>query len=114
MNTLKNSGLAIVLSFFLPGLGQLYAGHIARGLAMVFTTLFLGTTHLSLLTHDIIRHATPTIVAAGLVLAVLSSLYWMWATIDAYNVCAHYNSTSIIQTLLPTVNIKISTPNTIR
>jgi TM2 domain-containing membrane protein YozV len=34
----KSSGAAIVLSFFWTGLGQLYAGRIARGLIMMVLT----------------------------------------------------------------------------
>jgi TM2 domain-containing membrane protein YozV len=34
----KNSGTGIVLSFFWTGLGQLYAGQIARGLVMMGIT----------------------------------------------------------------------------
>jgi len=42
---MKNSGLAAVFSFLLPGLGQLYNGHFLRGLFWLVITpgLWLGT-----------------------------------------------------------------------
>lgn len=36
-----NLGLAAVLSFFLPGLGQLYKGQILKGLALMLITNIL-------------------------------------------------------------------------
>ena len=33
---LKSPGLAAVLSFFVPGLGQIYNGEIGKGIAFVF------------------------------------------------------------------------------
>ena len=35
---MKNSGLAAVLSFFVPGLGQIYNGQIGTGLLFFFGT----------------------------------------------------------------------------
>lgn len=42
---MKNSGLAAVLSFLLPGVGQLYNGHFLRGLFWLVVTpgLWIGT-----------------------------------------------------------------------
>lgn len=41
----KNSGLAIFLSFIIPGLGQLYAGKVVRGVTMLLLTFVIyGTT----------------------------------------------------------------------
>jgi len=34
----KNPGLAMILSFFWPGVGQMYAGNVGRGLAWMFGT----------------------------------------------------------------------------
>jgi DNA-directed RNA polymerase subunit RPC12/RpoP len=35
----KNSGLAAVLSLIIPGLGQMYAGQIGRGLLFLFVVV---------------------------------------------------------------------------
>jgi len=37
----KNPGAAAVLSFFLPGLGQIYNGQIGLGIGAMLATLFL-------------------------------------------------------------------------
>ena len=35
----KNPGVAAILSLFIPGLGQIYAGRIGRGLLMLFIVI---------------------------------------------------------------------------
>ena len=39
VNEEKNPILAVICSFFIPGLGQVYDGHTARGIAFFFGTL---------------------------------------------------------------------------
>lgn len=36
---MRNSGIAAVLSFFIPGLGQIYNGQIGKGLVFIFIQL---------------------------------------------------------------------------
>ena len=36
---MKSSGLAVVLSFFISGLGQIYNGQIAKGLGFLFAVI---------------------------------------------------------------------------
>ena len=47
--TLRNPGLAAVLSFFLPGVGQIYNGCILRGVFWLIITpgLWIGTAGLA-------------------------------------------------------------------
>ena len=40
-NSVRNPGLAVLLSFFLPGLGQIYNGKISKGLLFIFSHLLL-------------------------------------------------------------------------
>jgi len=43
MKERKSSGIAVLLSFFLPGLGQIYNGQIGKGVLFIFLAfIFLG------------------------------------------------------------------------
>lgn len=74
----KNSGLAAVLSLLIPGLGQMYAGRIGRGLIFLFLVV-------------------PMTVIIGLFLwflflpLFLPLAFWIWNIYDAYNICNQYN-----------------------
>lgn len=60
-NTQKH-GAPAVLSFFIPGLGQLIKGHVGRGIAIFFGVIF------------------------GLMLFVVPGvIIWIWQIADAYN-----------------------------
>jgi TM2 domain-containing membrane protein YozV len=74
----KNSGLAAVLSLIIPGLGQMYAGKIGRGLFF----LFIGIP----LTVIIALFFFWLILPLFLPLA-----FWIWNIFDAYNICNEYN-----------------------
>ena len=38
----KSSGLAVILSFLIPGLGQIYCGQIGKGVLMVILSFIFG------------------------------------------------------------------------
>jgi len=59
--------LAAILSFFIPGLGQFYAGHFFRG---VF--VFIGAIILFVIS------------AATIILGIIYFIYWVWNIVDAY------------------------------
>ena len=71
---MKNSGLAAVLSFFFPGLGQIYNGEIGKGILIMFVQ-FINT----LLMFVIIGFITFPIV-------------WIWGMIDAYKTAEKINA----------------------
>ena len=70
---MKNPGVAAVLSFFIPGLGQLYNGQIGKFLLF----LVLGGINIAL-----------TFILIGYVTAPIT---WLWAVIDAYKAAEAYN-----------------------
>jgi TM2 domain-containing membrane protein YozV len=80
----KNSGLAAVLSLIIPGLGQMYAGQIGRGLLFLFVVVPLT--------------AIIALFFFWLILPLFLPLaFWIWNIFDAYNICNEYNS-SLVQT----------------
>jgi len=57
----QKHGVPAILSFFIPGLGQIIKGQILKGIL-----IFIG-------------------VALGLVLIIPGAIIWIWQIVDAYN-----------------------------
>ena len=70
----KNEGLAAILSLIFPGLGQMYANRVMRGLGIIVAGIVLAVIGVLLL--------IPL-----LILLVL----WIWNIFDAYNLSKEYN-----------------------
>jgi TM2 domain-containing membrane protein YozV len=100
----KNGGTAIVLSFFWTGLGQLYAGRIARGLVMMMVTpivwamgWFGGFAALvGGLGSIAARTAQESSSAAGMglfgtMMALAPVVWWIWGIVDAKKLCEAFN-----------------------
>lgn len=113
MQEVKSSGVAIVLSFFWTGLGQLYAGRIPRGLMMMAATplvwllSFVGGCG-TLGTMLIAAHETDASNAASggamsMLLAALGFGWWVWGMFDARSLCARHNDGLLKSNLAPTV-----------
>jgi len=79
----KSEGGAAVLSLLWPGLGQIYAGKIARGLCIMLASIVL-IVFLFLLI--IVSFLFIFIAAIG------SLAFWIWNVFDAYNLSKEYNS----------------------
>jgi len=74
----KNSGLAAVLSLIIPGLGQMYAGRIGRGLLFLFIVVPM-TVIIAMFFFWLF---VPLFLPLG---------FWIWNIYDAYNLCNAYN-----------------------
>ena len=64
----KKSGVAAVLSFLIPGLGQIYNGQIIKGIQFIVISVILSVL---------------TIILIGF---ILYPIFWIYTIIDAYNV----------------------------
>lgn len=62
----KNPGLAAVLSFFYMGLGQIYNGQIAKGIAFI------------------VFYTISWILWLVLIGIFLTPILWIWGMVDAY------------------------------
>ena len=69
----KNPGFAAGLSFFIPGLGQIYNGQIMKGILFIILASVFGFL---------------TIVLIGY---VLYPLFWIYNIYDAYNTAREIN-----------------------
>lgn len=63
---MKNPGLAAILSFFIPGLGQIYNGQIGKGLLIITLQAI---------------NALLCLVVIGF---ITGAIVWVWSIYDAY------------------------------
>ncbi|HEX7126317.1 MAG TPA: hypothetical protein VF406_11215 [Thermodesulfobacteriota bacterium] len=71
---MKSPGLAAVLSFFWPGVGQIYNGQIAKGLALV------------------VVHAVAWALVWVVIGVLLVPVVWIYAIYDAYRTAERINA----------------------
>jgi len=71
---LKNPGLAAVLSFFIPGVGQIYNGQLGKGLIILLVLV-------------------PVNIALSLVVVGFFTGFvtWVWGIYDAYRTAEQFN-----------------------
>ncbi len=69
----KSSGIAVVLSFFIPGLGQIYNGQIGKGILFIIIGFIL---------------ALSLIILIGF---VLYPIFWIYNMYDAYKTAERIN-----------------------
>lgn len=70
---LKSSGIAVILSFFIPGLGQIYNGQIGKGILFMIIAFIL---------------AISMILLIGF---ILYPIFWIYNMYDAYKTAERIN-----------------------
>ena len=83
---MKNPGLAAVISLFIPGGGQMYAGYITRGFFILGACILVPMIMLALSFFSAL--AEPTGGAAlgmGVFGWIIMVALWIWQVYDAYN-----------------------------
>lgn len=76
----KSSGVAVVLSFFWTGLGQMYNGQIGKGIVLMILQLVLLTVG-----------ALTLLFGIGIILLIAAVVLWAWNLFDAYNTAERIN-----------------------
>lgn len=79
----KNPGLSAVLSFFIPGIGQIYNGNIITGMTFFIIELLLAVIGLSLTKTSRLKD--------GLVLIFICLVLWIYNIYNAYNTAEKEN-----------------------
>ncbi len=94
----KDPIIALVISFFIPGMGQVYAGKPVRGvvilLLMVFFPLILVFPFIGLVTPGFMMHSETSITFLVVVFFIMFIIYmgfFFWNLYDAYRVAERYN-----------------------
>ena len=67
---MANPILALIISFFLPGIGTVYAGNIMKGIIIFIVAVILG--------------ALATIFLLGIIVYILYVIVWLYGMYDAY------------------------------
>jgi TM2 domain-containing membrane protein YozV len=67
---MANPILALIISFFLPGIGTVYAGDIIKGIVIFIVAVILG--------------ALATLFLLGIVAYILYVIVWLYGMYDAY------------------------------
>jgi TM2 domain-containing membrane protein YozV len=75
----KDAGVATLLSFFLPGAGQLYNGQVGKGVTFLLVSIFINFPLM--------------FVGIGFVTALVT---WIWAMIDAHSSAEKINRGEIV------------------
>lgn len=95
----KNGAVAIILSFFIPGLGQIYVGKIKRGVAYILTAVLLSVISSALtigIDYNDIQAVNDFILSPSFIVLVLISLgFWLFSMYDAYRLTTKYNEASM-------------------
>lgn len=91
----KSTGIATVLSFFIPGLGQIYNGQILKGvlfLIMIPLIIVIGVVIMATNTHQTCNwwgcspSLDPSSIGIGfLVIIIFVPIFWIYNLYDAYN-----------------------------
>ncbi len=72
----KSPGVAVVLSFFVAGLGQLYNGQIGKGLAFLFA------------------YVVSAVLMWVFIGFITTPILWIWSMVDAYKTAERINAQS--------------------
>lgn len=67
---MANPVLALIISFFFPGIGTVYAGNVMKGIIIFVVALILG--------------ALATIFLLGIIAWILYVIVWLYGMYDAY------------------------------
>ncbi len=76
MRAPKNPGVAVLLSFLLAGLGQIYNGQIGKGVAFM------------------ISYFCSLVLMWVLIGFIIAPILWIWSMVDAYKTAERINAQS--------------------
>ena len=99
----KSAGIAVLLSFFFAGLGQLYVGKIKRGIAYIVTFIVLSVistviTTVLAKTMDYSDVASVNALIGNptfIIISLVSLGFWLYNIYDAYRMAVKCNEASM-------------------
>lgn len=96
----KSEFLAVILSFFIMGVGQMYTGRIARGAGILTLSIFLdiifGLLLFSTIANNSYAYSGYNQNASNLIIFTITFgiglfILWIWQMVNAHNLCRTYN-----------------------
>lgn len=85
----KSVKIAVVASFFIPGLGQIYNGEIIKGLIFVLIGIVLALISFALMIPALMA---PVILGFVLLFGVSDIVFWEYNIYDAYRTSKRMNA----------------------
>jgi len=86
----RNAFVAGLLSFFVPGLGQIYVRKSKRGAAILIATIVVGNLNAIWLSAFAVSTTVPAAFITHMlprllhdIFAVYGIIFWIWQTVDA-------------------------------
>jgi len=90
----KNRFLASLLSFLVPGLGQIYCGKGKKGAFILAAAIIIGNLNIVFIPLFLLAKPDPALAWAYWIprlghdlMSLWSIVFWLWAVVDAFN-CA--------------------------
>jgi TM2 domain-containing membrane protein YozV len=95
----KEPFLALLLSFLLAGLGQIYVGKVMRGIFIIlgFAAFSVGSILLFYGLNWVIMDSSGPFGRMGaffliyIIAGIVMFIVWIWQLVDAYNLAERYN-----------------------
>jgi TM2 domain-containing membrane protein YozV len=96
----KSEFLAVILSFFIMGVGQMYTGRIARGIGILVLSIFLGiifgilvfaTMTSNSYAYSNYNQNTSELVIFTIIFGIGLFILWVWQMSNAHSLCHKYN-----------------------
>ena len=89
---LKDTGIALILSVIIPGLGQIYCGKVGRGISILVASIILAPIIYFFTCAVFVATESGAAAVIGLLAAALVGLViWIWNILDARDVAKEYN-----------------------
>lgn len=86
----KSEGLAILLSFIITGLGQMYVGRIGRGIGLLVAQIVMSMLVMAIITP--LLHSSPGVMLVFVLILMLAVLIlWIFGMYDAYRLAKEHN-----------------------
>jgi tetratricopeptide (TPR) repeat protein len=90
---IKSTFLAVVASFFIPGLGQIYCRRIARGIIILVGFIFSWLLAFGIFIFSVVT--SPVGTSYNIYGFIFPSLVWVWDLFDVYALAKKINARGI-------------------
>jgi len=87
----KDPLLAIILSFLIPGVGQIYVGRVLRGLVILLTLPVMSCFLTFVLYAAVMSSRFNGMVVVSILATIIMIGFYIWQIVDAHRLAEEYN-----------------------
>jgi len=91
----KDIGIALILGFFINGLGHIYLGKVAKGLGIMVICFSIGMINATIIFNSFSLtngyYEFSNLIVPMLIMSFVSFIIWIWQLYDAYSLGKEYN-----------------------